>query len=206
MVRRRGRYMQEAVPVGQGAMAAILGLDADGRAPRVRGSGAGRNRQPGEHQQPRPGGDCRRDAAVQRAAERAKALAPNGSCRCRSARRSIARMMKPAEERLAPELRALAVQDPRVPIVANVDAQPKRDAASAIDALVGQVSSPVLWEDIVHRLASEGVTTYVEVGPGRVLSGLVKKINKDANVFAFGGPDDLGAILASAKLRVQSEK
>ena len=114
--------------------------------------------------------------------------------------------MKPAAERLEPELRALPATDPRVPVIANVDAQPKRDARAAVDALVCQVSSPVQWEAVVQRLASEGVTTYVEVGPGRVLSGLVKKINKDANVLAFGGPDDLGAILASAKSRVQSEK
>ena len=69
-----------------------------------------------------------------------------------------------------------------MPIVANVDAEPKREADAAIDALVRQVSSPVLWEDVVHRLASEGVTTYVEVGPGRVLSGLARKIHKDADV------------------------
>jgi [acyl-carrier-protein] S-malonyltransferase len=108
-------------------------------------------------------------------------------------------MMKPAEERLAPELRALAVQRPRVPIVANVDAAPKRESTEAIDALVRQVSSPVLWEDIMRRLASDGVTTYVEVGPGRVLSGLAKKIHRDAEVFAFGAPDDLDAILAHAR-------
>jgi [acyl-carrier-protein] S-malonyltransferase len=108
-------------------------------------------------------------------------------------------MMKPAEERLAPELRALAVQRPRVPIVANVDAEAKRDAEPAIDALVRQVSSPVLWDGIMRRLASEGVTTYVEVGPGRVLSGLVRKIHRDAGVFAFGAPDDLDAILAHAR-------
>ena len=87
-------------------------------------------------------------------------------------------LMKPAEERLEPELRALATHDPRVPVVANVDAEPKRDAAAAIDALVRQVSAPVRWEAVVRRLASEGVTTYVEVGPGRVLSGLVKKIHE----------------------------
>ena len=69
-----------------------------------------------------------------------------------------------------------------MPVVANVDAEPKRDAASAIEALVRQVSAPVRWEQVVRRLASEGVTTYVEVGPGTVLSGLVKKIHKDARV------------------------
>jgi [acyl-carrier-protein] S-malonyltransferase len=103
-------------------------------------------------------------------------------------------MMKPAEERLAPELRALSTRDPRVPVVANVDAQPKRDARAAIEALVQQVSAPVRWEDVVRRLASEGATTYVEVGPGTVLSGLVKKIQKDARVFNFASPDDLAAI------------
>src|SRR5204863_7382373 len=103
-------------------------------------------------------------------------------------------LMKPAEERLAPELRALHVGNPRVPIVANVDAEPKRDAASAIEALVRQVSSPVRWEAVVQRLASEGVTTYVEVGPGTVLSGLVKKLQREATVLSFGKPDDLATI------------
>jgi [acyl-carrier-protein] S-malonyltransferase len=103
-------------------------------------------------------------------------------------------LLKPAEQRLEPELRALRVRNPRVPVVANVDAEPKRDAASAIDALVKQVSAPVRWEQVVRRLASEGVTNYVEVGPGTVLSGLVKKIHKDARVFNFAAPDDLAAV------------
>jgi [acyl-carrier-protein] S-malonyltransferase len=194
IVRRRGRYMQEAVPVGHGAMAAILGLDAEAvqqacmeaaegdvvSAANINGAGqvviAGSK------------------DAVQRASERAKA---------RGAKRAIplavsapfhCALMKPAEDRLAPELRALSIHDPRVPVVANVDAQPKNDAESAIEALVRQVSSPVRWEEVVRRLASEGVTTYVEVGPGSVLSGLVKKIHKDARVFSFGSPDDLAAI------------
>jgi len=93
--------------------------------------------------------------------------------------------------------------------VANVDAEPKRDAASAIDALVRQVSAPVRWEQVVRRLASEGVTTYVEVGPGTVLSGLVKKIHKEAAVFNFAAPEDLAAleeISASGRFKVQSAK
>jgi len=108
-------------------------------------------------------------------------------------------LMKPAEDRLAPELRALAVRDPRIPIVANVDGVPKRVASGidgAIEALVKQVSSPVRWDAVVRRLASEGVTTYVEVGPGVVLSGLVKKIHREAAVASFGSPDDLGAVEA----------
>jgi [acyl-carrier-protein] S-malonyltransferase len=197
LVRRRGRYMQEAVPAGHGAMAAILGLDADTvaracaeAAERDVVSAANLN---GAGQVVIAGAA----AAVQRARDRAMAL---------GARRVVAlpvsapfhcALMKPAEDRLAPELRALAVHDPRVPIVANVDAEPKRDARAAIDALVRQVSSPVLWEAVVRRLASEGVTTYVEVGPGTVLSGLVRKIHREATVVSFGSPDDLVAVEAA---------
>jgi [acyl-carrier-protein] S-malonyltransferase len=83
-----------------------------------------------------------------------------------------------------------------VPVVANVDAALKRDAPGAIEALVAQVSSPVRWEAVVQRLASEGVTTYVEVGPGTVLSGLVKRIHRDATVVSFGSPDDLANVEA----------
>jgi [acyl-carrier-protein] S-malonyltransferase len=104
--------------------------------------------------------------------------------------------MQPAADRLAPELRALDVHDPIPPVVANVDAELKRDAEAAIEALIAQISSAVQWEAVVRRLASEGVTTYVEVGPGTVLTGLIRKIHRDATVVSFGGPDDLPAIEA----------
>jgi len=100
-------------------------------------------------------------------------------------------LMKPAQERLAGDLRALEARDPRVPVIANVDASPKHDAASAIEALVQQVSSAVRWEESVQRLASAGVTAYVEVGPGNVLSGLIRKIHRGASVAAVGSPEDL---------------
>jgi [acyl-carrier-protein] S-malonyltransferase len=108
--------------------------------------------------------------------------------------------MKPAEERLTPELRAVTACDPRVPVIANVDALPRTTARAAVDALIAQVSRPVRWEATITRLASEGVTTYVEVGPGTVLSGLVKKIVPDAAVFSMQSPDDLVA-LESARAR-----
>ena len=194
LVQRRGRYMQEAVPVGEGAMAAILGLDAEKVAQACTEAAHGDVVSPANMN---GGGQVviagARDA-VARAGERAKAL---------GARRVIAlpvsapfhcALMKPAELRLAPELRALRVQSPRVPIVANVDAEVKRDAPQAIEALVQQVSSPVRWEAVVRRLASEGVTTYVEVGPGTALSGMVRRIHPEATVVNFGSPDDLGAI------------
>jgi [acyl-carrier-protein] S-malonyltransferase len=139
--------------------------------------------------------------AVQRAGERAKALGAKRVIPLAVSAPFHCALLKPAEERLEPELRTLAVQNPRVPVIANVDAEPKRDATSAIDALVKQVSAPVRWEQVVRRLASEGVTNYVEVGPGTVLSGLVKKIHKEAFVSNFAGPDDL-ALLHDA-LRIQ---
>jgi [acyl-carrier-protein] S-malonyltransferase len=104
--------------------------------------------------------------------------------------------MQPAELRLAPELRALTTRDPRVPVVANVDAEPRYEAAASIEALIRQVSAPVRWEDSVRRLASDGVTAYVEVGPGTVLSGLIKKIAREATVLNLDAPDKLAAIEA----------
>jgi [acyl-carrier-protein] S-malonyltransferase len=198
LVRRRGQYMQEAVPVGEGAMAAILGLDADKVAEACRAAAA----ESGQCVTPanlNGGGQVAiagaRDA-VALASEKAKALGARRAIPLPVSAPFHCALMKPAEDRLAPELRALAssAHDPRIPIVANVDAQPKRDRAAAIEALVRQVSSPVLWESVVERLASEGVTTYVEVGPGTVLGGLVKKIRRDATILNFGSPDDLEAV------------
>ena len=193
-VRRRGRYMQEAVPVGEGAMAAVLGLDVD----KVRQAcaeaadgdvvapaninGAGQVVIAGARE------------AVKRAGERAKALGAKRVVPLPVSAPFHCALLKPAEDRLAPELRALSARNPRVPVVANVDASPKYDAAAAIEALVRQVSAPVQWEATVGRLASEGVTTYVEVGPGTTLSGLVRKIQRDATSVSFGSPDDLAAV------------
>ena len=194
IVRQRGRYMQEAVPVGEGAMAAILGLDADAVARACADGSEGEVVSPANLN---GGGQVviagTRDA-VKRAGERAKALGAKRVIPLTVSAPFHCALMKPAEERLAPELRGLATAAPGVPIVANVDAEIKRDPASAIDALVRQVSSPVQWEAVVTRLASEGVTTYVEVGPGTVLTGLVRKIQRDAVTATFGSPDDLETI------------
>jgi [acyl-carrier-protein] S-malonyltransferase len=197
LVRRRGRYMQEAVPAGAGAMAAVLGLDAALVAQACReampfseGEVVSPANMNGAGQVVIAGS---RDA-VARAGARAKALGARRVVPLPVSAPFHCALMKPAEDRLAPELRALPVQTPRVPIVANLDAEPKYDAASAIEALVAQVSSPVRWDAAVRRLASEGVTTYVEVGPGTVLSGLVRKIHREARVASFGSPDDLAAV------------
>jgi [acyl-carrier-protein] S-malonyltransferase len=102
--------------------------------------------------------------------------------------------MKPAEDRLAPDLRQLSSRDPRFPVVANVDAEPKRDAASAIDALIRQVSSPVRWDDVVRRLIAEGATTFLELGPGTVLAGLIRKIDRTVKVVSVEDPPGLDAL------------
>ena len=194
LVRRRGQYMQEAVPAGVGAMAAILGLDADRVAQACEEAAGGEvvsaANLNGAGQIVIAGA---RDA-VARAGERARVLGAKRVIALAVSAPFHCALMKPAEERLAPELRALRVDAPHVPIVANVDAELKRDASGAIEALVRQVSSPVRWEAVVRRLASEGVTTYVEVGPGTVLSGLVRKIHREATVVSFGSPDDLAAV------------
>ncbi len=199
IVRRRGRYMQEAVPVGTGAMSAILGLDA-GRVAEACRQALEDATAEGEVVSPanlNGAGQVviagSRDA-VARAGERAKALGARRVVPLAVSAPFHCALMKPAEVRLAPELRALARTDPGVPVVANVDAELKTTATAAIEALVAQVSSPVRWEAVVARLASEGVTTYVEVGPGTVLSGLVRKIHREATTLSFGSPDDLEAI------------
>jgi [acyl-carrier-protein] S-malonyltransferase len=201
IVRRRGQYMQEAVPVGAGSMAAILGLDADAVALACEEAAQGEVVSPANINGAGQVVIAGATAAVQRAGERAKTLGAKRVIPLAVSAPFHCALLKPAEERLEPELRTLAVQNPRVPVVANVDAEPKRDAASAIDALIRQVSAPVRWEQVVRRLASEGVTNYVEVGPGTVLSGLVKKIHKEAVVSNFAGPDDLASLHEA--LRIQ---
>jgi [acyl-carrier-protein] S-malonyltransferase len=183
IVRRRGRYMQEAVPVGEGAMAAVLGLAADLVEQACRDAAEGEVVSAANLNAPGQVVIAGTATAVARAGARAKALGARRVMALNVSAPFHCALMRPAQDRLAPELRALNVADPRVPVVANVDARPKRDAASAVEALVEQVSSPVRWEAVVERLASEGVRTYVEVGPGMVLSGLVKKIAPDATVF-----------------------
>jgi [acyl-carrier-protein] S-malonyltransferase len=194
IVRRRGRYMQEAVPVGTGTMAAILGLEADKVSQACRDAANGAVVSPANLNGSGQVVIAGETAAVARAGERAKALGARRVMPLSVSAPFHCALMQPAQDRLEPELRAMAVRDPAMPIVANVDGEPKRRAADAIDALVAQISSPVQWEAVVRRLASAGVTTYVEVGPGTVLSGLVRKIQRDATVIGLEKPADLDAV------------
>jgi [acyl-carrier-protein] S-malonyltransferase len=196
LVRNRGRYMQEAVPVGAGAMAAILGLDAPLVDRACAEAAQGEIVSPANYNGPGQTVIAGAREAVARAGERAKALGARRVVPLQVSAPFHCELMKPAEVRLAPELRALPATDPRVPVIANVDAEPKRDVVAAIDALVAQVARPVQWSGVVARLASEGVTAYVEVGPGTVLSGLVKKIVRDALVSKVETPDDVTSLQA----------
>jgi len=196
IVRRRGRYMQEAVPVGTGAMAAIVGADDALVEQACLEAAQGEIVSPANLNSPGQVGIAGHAAAVARASERAKALGARRAIPLAVSAPFHCALMKPAQDRLEPELRALATRPPRVPVVANVDAQPKRDAGAAVDALVQQVSSRVRWVEVVQRLAAEGVTHYVEVGPGTVLAGFIKRIQKDAHIVNFSAPEHLDAALA----------
>jgi [acyl-carrier-protein] S-malonyltransferase len=174
LVHKRGRYMQEAVPVGQGAMAALLGADRqsvlDGLA-RV-SSGIAEVANWNSPEQTVIAGD---KAAVEEAVALIKAP--------RSVFLSVSApfhssLMKSAEKKLAVDLDRTVFQDLRFPVVTNVDARPIRSGEEARDALKRQVSRPVLWQESMDRLKGEGVTHFVELGSGKVLCGLLKRIGR----------------------------
>jgi [acyl-carrier-protein] S-malonyltransferase len=201
-VRRRGQYMQEAVAVGEGAMSAIIGLDA---AEVARACAETMTARPGQVVSPAnlnaPGQVviAGHTAAVTEAGERAKGFGAKRAIALAVSAPFHCALMKPAEERLAPELRALPASAPRIPVVANVDAEPKRDARSSVEALIRQISSPVRWEDVVKRLLAEGVTRFVEIGPGAVLAGLIRKIDRGSMVVSIEKEEDLAALEALSR-------
>jgi [acyl-carrier-protein] S-malonyltransferase len=198
-VRRRGQYMQEAVPVGTGAMAAILGLELSAIEAACREAAQGEVVSPANVNSPGQIVIAGHAAAV----ERASAL-----CKAKGARRARplpvsapfhCALMQPAQDRLAPELAALAFADPVPPLVNNVDAEVVRDGAACRAGLVRQVSGAVRWQESVERLVREGVTTFVEIGPGNVLGGLVRKIAQGTQVLNVDGPESLEATLAALR-------
>ncbi|OGK95297.1 MAG: [acyl-carrier-protein] S-malonyltransferase [Candidatus Rokubacteria bacterium RIFCSPHIGHO2_12_FULL_73_22] len=201
IVRRRGEFMQDAVPVGTGAMAAIMGLElpavealcaeaAHGEVVEIANvNSAGQTVIAGHR------------AAV----ERAVALAAG-----RGGRKSVllpvsapfhCSLMAPAAERLARELEAVQVADPAIPVVRNVDGGVTRAAADVTPFLLRQVASPVRWTDCVRRLAAEGASAFVEVGPGRVLTALVKRIVDGARGVSIEDPAGLEKALGALEAR-----
>jgi len=196
LVRHRGCYMQEAVPVGTGAMAAILGLELDLVDQACRDACGGEVVSAANMNGPGQVVIAGTAAAVTRASDKAKALGARRAIPLQVSAPFHCALMKPAEERLTPELRAVAARDPRIPVVANVDAEPKVTASAAIDALIRQIASPVRWEDVMRRMVADGATAFVEVGPGSVLMGLGRKIARDAGFAHLESPADLAAVEA----------
>jgi [acyl-carrier-protein] S-malonyltransferase len=196
ILRSRGRYMQEAVPVGEGAMAAILGLPPDRVEEACRLSAGHGVVSPANFN---GGGQVVISGAakaVAAACEAAKAAGAKKVVPLPVSAPFHCALMRPAADRLAPELRA-APQGPfRFPVIANVTAAAYRDGEPAADVLVRQITAPVRWDESVRAMRGMGATAFLEVGPGKVLSGLVRRIEKDAPAAAFCGPQDMDAVTA----------
>ena len=194
LVSRRGRYMQEAVPVGQGAMAVVMGLDAEGiqqACAEVAGDEVVSAANLNTPSQIAISGHVQ---AVERAGVRARELGAKRVVPLSVSAPFHCALMKPAEIRLEPELRALVARDPSVPVIANIDAKPKRAGMESVEALIRQVSSPVLWEASVRALVDVGVSTFLELGPGRVLTGLIKKTDRAVRVLNVEDSDGLASV------------
>jgi len=177
-VRSRGKYMQEAVPVGVGAMAAILGMDLEKVTAVCSDASQGEVCEPANINSPEQIVISGHANAVERAtkladergAKRAKLLPVSAPFHCS--------LMKPAQDRLASDLRCIKFQTPSIPVVCNVDAAPLEDADSSRDALLRQVTGSVKWDQSMRVLISKGIQTFVEVGPGKVLCGLMRQIDR----------------------------
>ncbi len=177
-VRNRGKYMQEAVPVGVGAMAAVLALPLDKIQSACDEAAQGEVCQPANINSPDQVVISGEKGAVERAAE---------LCKQKGAKRAVmlpvsapfhCALMQPAQDRLAADLKALHFDNPEVPVMCNVDADLMKDADASRDALIRQVTGAVLWEASMRSLIEMGVEAFVEVGPGKVLCGLMRQIDR----------------------------
>jgi len=180
LVRKRGQYMQEAVPVGVGAMAAILGIESAVVDEVCREAAQGEVVSPANLNSPGQVVIAGHAAAVERAVELAKARGARRAMMLNVSAPFHCALMKPAEERLAKDLEQLEMADPHVPLANNVDAALVRSGEAALDGLRRQVSAPVRWEESMRRLRRQGVEMFVEVGPGKVLCGLLRQIDREA--------------------------
>jgi len=196
LVRERGQYMQEAVPVGQGAMAALLGMEATAVDEVCREAAQGEVVSPANFNSPGQVVISGHRGAV----ERAVALA-----RGRGAKRAIllnvsapfhCALMKPAQERLEKELERVQVSAPNVPLANNVDAELVRSAAEVREGLKRQVTAPVRWDQAMRVLRGEQVELFIEVGPGKVLSGLLRQIDPQAECQRVEDVATLNGVLA----------
>ena len=196
-VRNRGKYMQEAVPVGVGAMAAILGMDYAKVAAVCQDAAQGEVCAPANINSPEQIVISGNTAAVERAAKladergakRAKLLPVSAPFHCS--------LMKPAQDRLQADLDALKLQKPAYPVACNADAELVTDDLRARDTLVRQVTGSVKWDQCMRLLIAEGVQTFVEVGPGKVLCGLMRQIDRSKTCLNVGDDGSLTKTLES---------
>ena len=180
LVHKRGQYMQEAVPKGEGTMAALLGLEPAVAEDICREAAQGQVVSPANWNSPGQIVIAGQAAAVQRAVDLAKTHGAKRSIVLNVSAPFHCALMRPAEERLAADLDTLDFSDLSVPLVNNVDALVVRTSAEARDGLKRQVTAPVRWEQSMRALRLQGVDWFVEVGPGRVLTGLLRQIDREA--------------------------
>jgi [acyl-carrier-protein] S-malonyltransferase len=196
LLRIRGRAMQEAVPVGAGAMAALLGMELEAATAVAAEAAQGQVCQAANDN---GGGQVvvsGHKAAVERAVEIAKAKGARRAMMLTVSAPFHCALMQPAADAMREALSRVSVKPPAVPLVANVLAQPITDPAEIVRRLVEQVTGTVRWRECVATMAGQGVTTFYEVGAGKVLSGLVKRIADGASGVAVGTPEDVAAFKA----------
>jgi [acyl-carrier-protein] S-malonyltransferase len=177
-VRSRGQYMQEAVPVGVGAMAAILGMPAADVESVCKEAAQGEVCQAANINSPEQIVISGSKAAVERATELAKTKGAKRTVMLPVSAPFHCSLMQPAQDRLATDLAALTFHDPRMPVITNIDAAAKTTAAASRDALVRQVTGAVRWVGCIQTLAAQGADLFLEVGPGKVLCGLMRQIDR----------------------------
>jgi [acyl-carrier-protein] S-malonyltransferase len=195
-VRNRGKYMQEAVPVGVGAMAAILGMQLAKVNDVCRDAAQGEVCSPANINSPEQIVISGNTAAVERGvkladergAKRAKVLPVSAPFHCS--------LMKPAQDRLEPELNQIRMEKPAYPVACNVDASLVVDELRAVSTLIAQVTSSVQWEQSMRLLITKGVRTFIEVGPGKVLCGLMRQIDRSKTCLNVGDETSLAKTLA----------
>jgi [acyl-carrier-protein] S-malonyltransferase len=201
-VRNRGRYMQEAVPVGVGAMAAILGMPLEQVRAIAEEAAQGEVCQAANVNSPEQIVISGHAGAVARAVQLARARGAKKAVSLPVSAPFHCALMQPAQERLAVDLRALTLANPSRPVICNVDAAEVTDAEAARDALIRQVTGAVRWDESVRRLIEKGVGLFIEVGPGKVLWGLMRQIDRSKMCLAVGDEASLqktlGQISAAA--------
>jgi [acyl-carrier-protein] S-malonyltransferase len=181
-VRQRGTFMQEAVPVGTGAMAAMLGIDREELESVCAEAAQGEVVSVANFNSPGQIVIAGNADAVARAIEIAKSRGFRKAMPLPVSAPFHCGLMLPAAERLAEVLAGIVVADPQVPVISNVDALPNKSGDRARELLVKQVCAPVRWDESVQKMVELGVNRFVEIGPGKVLGGLVKRINKEVEV------------------------